>query len=169
MTELYLLRHAKAVAQDDASSDRERPLEERGRKAARAIAQWMVRREAIPDFVLCSPALRTRQTLEAMATEFPRRLDTGFENEIYLADASQLLKRLRDIPLKVERLLLVGHNPGIYELAQSLMDTSTGPLAQRLATGFPTAALARFEPLVGWPALGRRTARLVSFVTPKDL
>jgi len=168
MSELYLLRHAKAVSADTGARDSDRVLDARGRDGARAIARWIVRTGLQPDLVLCSTAARTRETLDLIVDAFPRRPDIRFEGELYLASADRLMARLRGVAAETQRLMMVGHNPGLHELAQSLADTTTGPLASRLGTNLPTAGLVRFEIAVEWAGLQRRGARLVAFVTPID-
>jgi phosphohistidine phosphatase len=168
MSELYLLRHAKAMPQNEPVADRDRPLEERGRKGARAIAQWIGDRGLEPELVLCSPATRTRETLELIVGSFARQPDIRYEGELYVADAGRLLERLRELPGSVRRVMLIGHNPGLHELAQSLADSTADPLGQRLASGLPTAGLARFEIETEWASLRRRSARLVAMVSPRD-
>jgi phosphohistidine phosphatase len=168
MSELYLLRHAKAVPQEAGGSDRDRPLEQRGRHAAQAVARWIEEQRISPDLVLCSPSLRTRQTLDIVAPAFARPPEIRIEGDIYLAGARELLDRLRELPETVGRLMIVGHNPGFHEFTVYLSDVATGPLIARLA-GFPTGALARFAIETGWPALARHHARLTAVVLPKEL
>jgi phosphohistidine phosphatase len=167
MSELYLLRHAKAVAQDEGFADRDRKLIEKGRQAALTIADWIEQHELRPDLVLCSPSARTRETLDLILAAFRRRPELVYEQEIYLADADKLLERLRKLPDSVGRVMIVGHNPGLQELAVSLADTKAGPLAAKLALGLPTATLVRFEVVTEWAALTKRGARLIAVVSPK--
>jgi phosphohistidine phosphatase len=87
MNELYLLRHAKAVPQEEGGADRDRPLEQRGRRAAQAVAQWIAEHRLEPQLVLCSPALRTRQTLDIVAAAFPRPPKIVMDDGLYLAGA----------------------------------------------------------------------------------
>lgn len=168
VSELHLLRHGKAAPQEAGGGDRERPLEPRGRRDAQALAAWAARRLA-PDLVLCSPSLRARQTLDIVAPAFARPPQILIEDGLYLANARQLLARLRDIPADVASVMVIGHNPGLHELATILSDVSGGMLPARLAAGFPTGALASFEVPVDWRALDRRRARLTGFVTPREL
>ena len=168
MSTLHLLRHAKAVPQEEAGADRDRPLEKRGRRAAQAVAHWVAEHRLAPALVLCSPALRTRQTLDIVASSLKRAPQILFEEGLYLASARQLLARLRELPDEIEEVMVVGHNPGFYELAVLLSEVSTGPLIARLA-GFPTGALASFGVEVPWAALDRRRARLIEVVAPKAL
>ncbi len=168
MSELYLLRHAKAVPQEEGGPDRDRPLEQRGRRAAQAVAQWIAEHGVNPQLVLCSPSLRTRQTLDIVATAFPRPPQILIEDELYLAAARELLARLRRVPAETGSVMLVGHNPGFQELAVYLSEVVSGPLVARLG-GFPTGALATFQIEVAWAALARKRARLVALAAPKEL
>jgi phosphohistidine phosphatase len=168
MRTLYLLRHAKAVPQEEGGPDRERPLEKRGRRAAKAVAEWMAEHKVAPALVLCSPSLRTRETLELVAPEFPHLPEILFEEGLYLATARQLLTRLRRVPAETRSVMLVGHNPGFQELAMYLSEVVTGPLVARLAA-FPTGALATFEIEPPWSQLERKQARLVAVAAPKEL
>jgi phosphohistidine phosphatase len=168
VSELHLLRHAKATPQGE-GTDRDRPLEQRGRRAAQALAAWAAEHRLAPTLVLCSPALRTRQTLDIVAPAFARPPQILLEDALYLATARQLMARLRQVPAGAAGVMIVGHNPGLHELATLLSDVSGGPLMARLAAGLPTAALASYEVAAPWAALDRRLARLAGLVTPKDL
>ena len=168
MSELYLLRHAKAVPAEEGGADRERPLEPRGRKAAQAVGGWIGKHRLQPDLVLCSPSLRTRQTLDLIGPSFEKPPKILLEDGLYLAAGDRLLARLRRVPTACERVMLVGHNPGLHELALFLAESASGPLLARLG-GFSTGALAGFQVGLPWSALGRRTARLASVINPKEL
>lgn len=168
MSEIHLLRHAKAAPPDD-RGDRERPLEQRGRRAAQAIATWVAEHRLTPDIVLCSPSVRTRQTLDIVASAFLRPPQILLEDGLYLAPARQLLARLRQLPASTASVMIVGHNPGFHELANNLSDVAVGPLSSRVATGFPTGALASYEIGVTWPAIDYHMGRLIAFVTPKEI
>ncbi len=163
-----LLRHATAVAQDP-GGDRERPLDQAGRRDCEALAEWIAARGLALDLVLCSASRRTRQTLDIIAPSFARAAEILIEDELYLAPAQRLLARLRRLPEDKTSAMLIGHNPGLQELANGLSDLASGPLAARLAGGFPAAALARYAVEVSWAALDRRRARLVAFITPREI
>jgi phosphohistidine phosphatase len=168
VSELYLLRHAKAVPAEDGAADRDRPLEPRGRRAAQAMAAWIGEHHIQPELILCSPSLRTRQTLDIITPGFDRPPKIVLDEGLYLAAADRLLARLRRVPASTERVLMVGHNPGLHELALLLAESASGPLVARLG-GFATGVMARFEVGIPWPALGRRTARLNAVINPKEL
>lgn len=169
MNRLYLLRHAKAAPAQADGRDRDRPLAERGEQDMLAVAAWMTKRGLVPDLVLCSAAARTHQTLAALLPRLGSRLRVLYEEGLYLADAAALLARLRKLDADCRSALVIGHNPGLHELAAVLADGVTGPPARRLKDGMPTAGIAVFDVPVDWAALDRGTARLTHFVGPKDL
>jgi len=163
---LCLLRHAKSSWADDDLPDRERPLTGRGRKAAAKVARYLADQHVEPDLVLCSPALRTRQTLELLRPALPEGAEVAVEDGLYGAPADDLLRRLHDLPEGAGRVLVIGHNPGLQELAARL-----APPGQRdRLDHFPTAALAVFAlQHGGWTDLDERPAELVALVVPRDL
>ncbi len=169
MRELLLLRHAKSSWDDATLDDADRPLAARGRKAAPVMARAMSRHGWVPELALVSPALRTRQTWALVAAELPRPVETRLAPEIYEAEPESILDAIRSVPPAIRRLVVVGHNPGLEHLAESLAgpDSDAGALA-RLRTKFPTSALARFEIGADWSALTPGAARLVGFFTPRE-
>jgi phosphohistidine phosphatase len=168
MSELYLLRHAAAAPQQEGAPDRDRPLDPRGRRAAQAIAGWLAEHRVEPALVLCSPALRTRETLGVIAPGLARPPQIAFDETLYLGNAGALLNRLRQVPPGMPGVMLIAHNPGLHELALYISEVAGGPLMARLG-GFPAGALAAFSLEVDWAALGRRLARLTQVVAPDEL
>jgi phosphohistidine phosphatase len=161
---LALLRHAKSSWNDPDLDDHDRPLNGRGRRAAAQMGRYLQQRGIAPAVVLCSSAVRTRQTLELLelAGE-PRVL---YETELYGASAGELLRRLRRLDDTVPSVLLIGHNPGMHDLAVAL----TGDHDGAAIADFPTAALAELSaPIARWPDLEPGTATLERLITPKDL
>ena len=168
MRSLYLLRHAKSSWSDPTLPDRERPLSPRGRRDAKRIAEHLVEAGIMPDLVLCSSALRTRETLELIEPALGAGPPVRLEAELYGASAETLLGRLRAVPETVASVMLIGHNPGLQELA--LVLASTGAELERLETKFPTAALATLVlPTATWGRLSRADAALAAYVVPKQL
>ncbi len=169
MNRLCLMRHAKAVPQGTVDEDRARALAPRGERAARVVADWMARQGLLPDLALCSSADRTRQTLEAMLPALGAGPALSYEDGLYLAAPGALLDRLRKVAAKYRTVLLIGHNPGLHELAMGLAGGDTGKLVRRLRENMPTAALACFDCAGGWATLGRDDTRLALYVTAKEL
>jgi len=169
MHQLLLLRHAKSSWHDNKLTDRDRPLNERGRHAAAAMRQVMQNLGLAPDLVLISPARRTLQTLDALEPWDDTPLLEHIE-ALYLATSAQMLGILNDVPETVRSVLLIGHNPGMPDLAQSLIEgTAPTDAAYRLARGYPTGALAEFAIAGSWLRLGTGGGRLTRFITPREL
>jgi phosphohistidine phosphatase len=119
--------------------------------------------------VLCSAALRARLTLEIIAPALGDGVLALVEDRLYGAGAVDLLSRLREVPDDVDALLVVGHNPGLQELAIDLAAASDAGAFRRLKEKFPTGALATFTTPGCWNELGAGTARLESLIVPRDL
>lgn len=157
--------------------DFDRPLNKRGRRAAAAMARHLASEGLRPALVLCSAARRTRETLDFVLEALGARLPLHIEPRLYLADAATLFARLRRIPDDVPSVLVIGHNPGLQELALELADAAGADgtaHAGRMEQKFPTAALARFRLKIDrWADLsaGRLggAVRILGYEIPADL
>jgi phosphohistidine phosphatase SixA len=133
---LVLLRHAKSSWADPSIPDHDRPLNGRGRDAAARVGRHLRRDGPRPELVLCSSSTRTRQTLELL--ELRPRPVVLVEDGIYGATASGLLTRVREVPARYGTVLVIGHNPGVEDLAR-LMDerglSTAGEIPDRGARG----------------------------------
>jgi phosphohistidine phosphatase len=167
MKRLYLLRHAKSSWEDPTLADHDRPLARRGRRAATVMAEHLRRKGIAPELVLCSPSRRTRQTLTRIAPGLGENADVQIESELYAASAADLIEVLHGVPDEVESVMLIGHNPGIQDLALSL--ARGGSEIARVRSKFPTAALATLELNGSWRELAPGSAELTSLVKPKEL
>lgn len=169
MRRLLLLRHAKSDWPPGVA-DEDRPLAARGRLAAPLMGDYLARAALIPDRVLVSPATRTVQTWELVKPALPAAVEAESAPALYDASEDDLLAVIRATPAPVRTLMIVGHNPGLEQLAASMVDYGPEPALRRLAQKFPTSALAVIElPVDDWADARRRTGRLDRFVTPKSL
>ena len=169
MKTLWLLRHAKASTGGDGLADRDRPLNEKGRDAAARMGGYLAQRGVRPDLVLCSPSLRTRETLELVEKELGSALLAEYDDELYLASERGLQARIESVPDGVASVLLVGHNPGLAELALRLAVRGDPDALAELHRKVPTGALAELRiHSQRWRQFARG-CELVSFVTPKQL
>lgn len=166
MKRLLLLRHAKSSWDDPSLADRDRPLAPRGHKAAERMAEHLRSSGPPVDLVLCSPSLRTTETLEHVGRAFGEA-ETVVEDGLYGATDDELLDRLRRVSEDVDGVALIGHNPGVQDLALEL--AGGGRDLERMRTKFPTGALAVIDFDGPWAGLAEGGARLAAFVTPKDL
>ena len=136
MKSLYLLRHGKSDWDADYDGDHERPLANRGEKAAASVGKFMKRIDQVPDLVLSSTAVRARTTVEIAAEEGKWERPINLREDLYGASTQTVLYIINEMNADVDSLILVGHEP-----------TSSGSI--RMLTGaqvrFPTACLARID------------------------
>jgi phosphohistidine phosphatase len=164
---LLLLRHAKSSWKEPGLADHERPLAPRGRRAARRIAGHLREQGIEPSLVLCSSARRARETLARIESALGSEVEVRIDDDLYGASASELLERVRALPEALPSVMLIGHNPAMASLALGL--AARGNDLARLERKFPTAALATLEFGGSWGELEDGGAKLVGFVTPKEL
>ena len=176
MRRLMLLRHAKTEHAAPSGHDQDRRLDERGRLDAAAIGTWIGRHPPLPDAVLVSTAVRARQTWEiardamknAVRVHQPR---VELLDELYGAEPTQLLRLIRLAEVtNPARLMLIGHNPGMHELALMLAGSGDAAAKKSLEDNVPTAGLAILDFAVDdWNEVAFRRGELVRFTSPKLL
>jgi len=153
MKQLYILRHAQAAG--SGHTDKERELTEQGFSDAEALGGAMLNAEFVPDFVLCSTAVRTRQTLKAalkgMGNTSPA---IDYREHLYNASHGDYLAAIQGVATHINALLLVGHNPGIHALAASLANEDNPSMVSRLSAGYAPATLTVLKcDIEDWAAL----------------
>jgi phosphohistidine phosphatase len=169
MKELLLLRHAKALAPDGAD-DYDRPLAPSGLADARRVGAHLASRGFEPSRILCSSAQRAVETLNGLREQLGGRPQLRIERELYLASAPQILSRLARLSERDDTVLVLGHNPGIEDLARALAGAGDRAALRRMAAQFPPAACAALEfDLNGWGDLALGGGRLAAFTTPRDV
>ena len=165
---LVLLRHAKSEWPDVA--DHERPLAKRGRRDAPLVGRWLRRSGYVPDAVVCSTARRARETWELVAGTLGASPEVRYEPRVYDATVLALLMLVRELPREQRTVMIVGHNPGIAELAVGLAEPpAEGGDLSTAAVKFPTAAVAVLEFAGSWADAGPGKARLLAFAVPADM
>ena len=167
--QLILLRHAKSSWDDALLEDFDRPLAKRGRTAARGIAGWLAKNRIRPTLVLCSPAVRTRETLDLIREAIGPAAQVIEDRKLYLAERDDLLTRIRAVDDSETTLLMIGHNPGLQDLAVALAASAGKRERGRIVEKFPTASIAWFGIDGGWGEVGPNRATLIKFVRPADL
>jgi len=170
MRRLLLLRHAKAERSQPGGHDRDRILAERGRADAAKIGAFLVRHRLTPDRALVSPAARTRETWELARAAFKKTVPVDFEPSLYEAEPDAILATIQTADPSAHTLLVIGHNPGLQQLAATLIATGDVETRQRLLEDYPTSALAAMTfASDGWDGVHPHGGRLEHFVTPKWL
>ena len=164
--ELLLLRHGKSDWSIE-SDDFNRPLKQRGKKAALRVGEWLQRQSLTPDWVISSPATRALKTAEKVCKVF--KFKPGkiiFDERIYQADLEKLKNVLADCPVHTQRVLLVGHNPELEALLNYLVEGIEMPEDGKLMA---TATLARLRMPEDWHDLGWHCAELLSITRAKEM
>jgi phosphohistidine phosphatase len=163
MPQLLLMRHGKA-AERDGALDRERRLTPRGRRDSEAMGRLIGERYP-PDRILCSPATRTRETLETLFTGVGSKSDAWFVEDLYdpPGDYTGIIAANAG---RAVRLLVIGHNPAIQETAIALMGSGDAKLRGAVHDKFPTSAVAVIDFDRDWRDLQPLSGKLVAFLTP---
>ena len=174
MKRLLLLRHAKTVPANPGIEDHDRELLERGRNDVPAVGAYMAAKSYLPDLILSSTARRTVETVELLGETLPRAQHVEYTDRLYLAGQKEMLAAIRAVRPSVASLLLVGHNPGMEQLATAL---SRQPVKRKerdrfdqIEEKFPTCALAVLDFAVArWRDVTPGRGELIDFVRPRDL
>lgn len=170
MLRLMLLRHAKSDWTADAPSDFERPLNGRGRAAAPIVGAHMRRHGLEPDRILCSPALRTRQTLDLILPHVGAAAPLNMPPALYDDGDLDYLEVIRALGGDARCLLVVGHNPATQETALELSGRGEERLLHTIAGKYPTAGLAVIDiDIDDWRSLKRGDGHLVAVALPRHL
>ncbi len=150
--------------------DRDRRLNARGQGDATTMGAYMARHQLLPDLALVSPARRTRETWEQVAAKISPHSPPGFDRRLYNAGADAILRVIEQTEEAVHTLLVIGHNPGLHDLARKLIASGDVEARERLNEGLPTAGLAVIDfAAESWRKLHPHGGRLDRFVTPRSL
>jgi phosphohistidine phosphatase len=162
MKTLLLLRHAKSSWKDSELDDHDRPLNKRGKREAPRIGQLLKEEGLLPNFIVSSSARRARKTAEHVIHHSGYRGETRLTGELYNAGREQLIAFVDALPDTAERILLIGHNPGLEELLEALSGE---------CRALTTAALAHLEsPAEAWRQFrDAGPARLIRVWQPREL
>ncbi len=170
MKRLFLLRHAQAVAKD-AAPDRDRVLAPAGRdqmgRIAHHLTEYLTQNHIPLDQALVSPAARTRETWARTKLD---AVPVSFDDRIYEATPETLIEVIQEVDDAAAGVILVGHNPGIQDVARQMIGFGDRFAAVRRMEAFPTGSFAALDIAVdGWREVKFGTARLVAFATPESL
>ena len=170
MKRISVLRHAKSRYDEPELDDVDRPLSDRGWKAAARIGRELGSRGMRFDLVVASPAVRVRETVEGLERAFDLPHPIHFEERLYLAGKSTLIEIIRALPEAVCSPLLIGHNPGLEQLLLELSYDGEGGLREKIAAKYPTAAFAIVElPSESWDRIEPGSGRIVELILPRAL
>jgi phosphohistidine phosphatase len=169
MARLLLLRHAKTERAEAGERDRDRKLTVPGRADAAVIGAYLIRHRLLPDLVLTSPAVRAEETLAGVAAEFAKPPRVAREERIYNASPDTLIRLIRETR-DAKTPLLVGHNPGMHDVALALIASGDTETRERLAEKLPTSGLVVIDfAFDDWSRLDVNRGRLERFVSPRSI
>ena len=167
MRRLLLLRHAKAERLQPGGRDHDRVLAARGRTDTKTLGAYLARHAFVPDRALVSTAVRTRETWTLLAAAMGKTPPVSFEERIYDASPETILQAVKETAPDTGTLMLIGHNPGLQELAATLVASGDIEARERLGREFPTSALVVISfAAENWTGVHPRGGRLEHFVTP---
>lgn len=170
MKTVTLLRHAKSDWSETVTRDFDRPLNERGKRAALLMGKWAKAKGLTFDSIVASPAVRVTETIDLFLEGYGGAIDTRWDRRIYLASSMTLIDVLQDLPDTLGTVMMVGHNPGLEDLVLDIVpDDSTDLLRNAVEVKYPTASIATLQfDADGWSDVGK-PAKIVAFVRPRDL
>ena len=161
MTRLYVLRHAKAASSLPGMRDFDRPLEPIGRTASYKLGEKLAETGFSLDQIICSPSLRTRQTLEDITPHFPKPVPTNFVQELYTEEWPRYLEIIRNTKCEGS-LMIVGHNPACEDVVDQLVGGGEKPALRKLLDGFAPGTMAVIDFEVPMTEIGARMGYLKS-------
>ncbi len=168
LKKLILLRHSKASMPGHVA-DHERPLDEQGHADAPEAGKWLAAHNAVPDFILCSSALRARQTCTWICQELGEKAPTAkLEDGLYNSSETRILTMINHVPGTVQPLLVITHLPAVQALALRLAaDDSDEAAYTDVALSYPSGGIAVLEHGLKWADLDDADCRLVDFAAPR--
>jgi len=169
MLELYVMRHAKSSWDNSDLNDHDRPLSNRGKRNAKIICEFFVKKKIYFDLILVSSSKRTRKTLKILLNKIdkPKKIITS--KKLYLAHENDILKKIRTIDKHYKKILLINHEPAVRNLSLVLSKNTNNHNYKLMNYKFPTAAYAKFIfNLKDW-SLVNNNGNLIEFIRPKDL
>jgi phosphohistidine phosphatase len=170
MRRLILLRHAKSDWSGIGLKDKDRGLASRGRDSAPRVGAYMAHHALVPDLALVSTATRARDTWSLLVEAFGKPPRVVYEERLYETGPRAIFDVIKSIAREIHVLLVVGHNPGLRDLAELLIASGDIDARQRLLEKFPTAGLAVIDfPVDDWAKLHPKSGRLDRFVAPRQL
>lgn len=161
MKTLFLVRHAKSSWNEPGLPDKDRPLNDRGKRDAPKMGERLAKRNVKPDLILSSPARRALKTAQIIAKRLDYRLeDILVDDRLYAAEADDLLHVIRELGDKPKSVMLIGHNPELTELAHRLSNK---------ITQMPTCAVAELMfDAKSWSSTGKDKPARVTLYTPRQ-
>jgi phosphohistidine phosphatase len=164
---LIILRHGQAKNAGISEHDHNRALTAQGREEAMGAGEVLADINLIPDYVLCSTATRARETFAELQNSFSEPLQVNYSQKIYNASENDLINQIISAPENIKTLMLIGHNPGLYQLALALAKGGDKQMHNELQMQFPTCSLVVINFESEWHNIMHSHSKLALFTTPQ--
>ncbi len=169
MFELYVMRHSKSSWSNLNLKDFDRPLNKRGKKDAKLICEFFIKKKINFDYVLVSASKRTKKTLQLMLKRLKRPKKIISSKKLYLTDEKKIIKYIKKVPKTYNSILLINHEPAITNLVRELIKNHNTNLFKLLNYKFSTSAFAKIELKIKYWSEVENKGVLKEFVRPKDI
>ncbi len=170
MKTLYLMRHAKSDWSANGTSDHGRTLSPRGQEAAARIVLYCRQENIAPQHILCSSSARTHQTLDLINGKAFPKVEESLSDDLYLAEVRQLVAIIKQQADSYDSVMIIGHNPGLHELALQMAGNKKSFDVQNLQGSLPSGSLLALSfDIASWSDFGAIKGELLRFIKPKEL
>ncbi|MEO0499871.1 MAG: histidine phosphatase family protein [Pseudomonadota bacterium] len=170
MKSVTLLRHAKSSWDDPVERDFDRPLNMKGRRAATRMGRYLRDEGLTFDHLVASPAVRVIETLDGVEEGYGAKIAAAFDKRVYMAAGETLLDIVHETDADADRLLLMGHNPGLEDLIFMLVPPGQSDARAAIDVKFPTATLCEMVfDTNDWEEIAAGAGRIERLVRPRDL
>jgi len=170
MLELYVMRHAKSSWDNLDLPDHDRPLSTRGKRNAKKICEFFVKKKIEFDLIIVSSSKRTKKTLKILKRKIKKPKKIIISKKLYLVNENKILLKLKKIKNNYKKVLLINHEPAVTSLVNYLVKNTDNSLFKLMNYKFPTSTFAKiiFD-LDKWSLINSKTGVLKNFVRPKDI
>jgi phosphohistidine phosphatase len=170
MKQLAILRHAKSDWGNPGQTDFERPLNKRGRKAAKKIGRELKSRGLTFDQIVSSPATRAKETVERFEVGFESLPEVRLEPRLYMCSTGTLIEVINSLPEDAERVMIVGHNPGFHDIVLRMTKADGEGFRDKVGANYPTGAFALIDfPVDSWAKVEPASGEIRQVIFPREL
>lgn len=170
MRQLAILRHAKSDWGNPGLTDFDRPLNKRGRKAAKKIGEELKNRGLSFDQIVSSPATRAKETVERFAVGYESVPAVRYEPQLYMCSTGTLIGVINSLPDDAATVMIVGHNPGFHDIVLRMTRPDGNGMREKVGANYPTGAFALIEfPVDSWADVGPASGEIRQVIFPREL
>jgi phosphohistidine phosphatase len=170
MKQLAILRHAKSDWGNPGLTDFDRPLNKRGRKAAKKVGRELLSRGLTFDRIVSSPATRARETVERFGLGYGQNPEVCFEPGLYMCSTGTLIGVINALPDAAQTVMIVGHNPGFHDIVLRMTKLDGDGLRDKVGANFPTGAFALIDfPVDHWAEVEPASGEIRQVIFPREL